>query len=147
MFRVARRMLGDHDAVPDILQEIFMDFYGKLNNGHKIYNPKCWLYKATCNKCVDNLRKRKHHQSIDSVYDLKAETGTAEKQEMKGIVNLAMCMLKPKEKSLVVLYSEGLTYKEIAESTGIGFSSVGKMLSRSLKKMENEFKKMGYELY
>ncbi len=146
MFRVARKMLGDHDAVPDILQEIFMDLYGKLNNGHEIHNPKSWLYKATCNKCVDNLRKRKRYQSIESVYDLKTETETAEKQDMKGIINLAMCMLKPKEKSLVVLYSEGLTYKEIAESTGIRFTSVGKMLSRTLKKMENEFKKMGYEL-
>ncbi len=47
---------------------------------------------------------------------------------------------------LAVLYSEGLSYKELAQATGINLSSVGKMLSRTLKKLGEELKDQGYEL-
>jgi DNA-directed RNA polymerase specialized sigma24 family protein len=39
---------------------------------------------------------------------------------------------------LLTLYSEDFSYKEIAEITGIKFSSVGKTLARALKKLQNE---------
>jgi len=51
------------------------------------------------------------------------------------------------ESVLAILYSEGCSYKEIAEITGIRLTSVGKTLSRTLMKLGNELKKMKYELY
>ena len=48
---------------------------------------------------------------------------------------------------LVVLYSEGLSYKEIAKASGVRFSSIGKMLSRILKKLETELKSHRYDLF
>jgi len=40
-----------------------------------------------------------------------------------------------------------LSYREISEAMGIRFSSVGKMLARTLKKMEDEAKKRAIRLY
>ncbi|MDO9340838.1 MAG: sigma-70 family RNA polymerase sigma factor [Bacteroidales bacterium] len=147
MFRVATRMVGDSDDVSDIVQEIFIDFFNKLNNGNIIHHPKSWLYRATINKCVDNLRNRKRFQNLESLGEYKSESGLLENQEMKDAINLAISKLKPQEKNLATFYSEGLSYKEIAEVTGIKFSSIGKMLSRTLKKMEKELKNQRYELY
>ena len=62
------------------------------------------------------------------------------------MVQAALSSLNPHERALMVLYSEGMSYKEIAESTGMRFSSVGKTLSRTLEKLENELKKQKYEL-
>jgi RNA polymerase sigma-70 factor (ECF subfamily) len=147
MFRVATNMVGDTDDVSDIVQEIFIDFFNKLNNGNIIHYPKSWLYQATINKCVDTLRNKKRFQNLDSIAEYKSDPGIIEDQEMKDAITFAISKLKPQEKILATVYSEGLSYKEIAEVTGIKFSSIGKMLSRTLKKMEKELKNQRYELY
>jgi RNA polymerase sigma-70 factor (ECF subfamily) len=147
MYRVATRLVGDCDDVSDIVQEIFIDFFNKTNNGNIIHHPKSWLYRATVNKCMDNLRNRKRFQNLESLGEYKNEYELAENQEMKDAITLAISKLNPREKILATVYSEGLSYKEIAEVTGIKISSIGKMLSRTLKKMEKELKNQRYELY
>jgi RNA polymerase sigma factor (sigma-70 family) len=147
MFRVATRMVGDKEDASDIIQEIFIDFFNKTNNGNTISYPKSWLYRATINKCIDNKRTKKRFQEIESISGFKCESEIAENQETKNAISLAISKLKPQEKILINVYSEGLSYKEIAEVTGINFSSIGKMLSRTLKKMEKELKKKRYDLY
>jgi RNA polymerase sigma-70 factor (ECF subfamily) len=147
MYRVASRMIGDSEDVSDIIQEIFIDFFNKTSNGNIIHHPKSWLFRATINKCIDNRRSRKRFQNLDSLREYKSEAGIEENQEMKDAISLTISKLSPQEKILATVYSEGLSYKEIAEVTGIKFSSIGKMLSRTLKKMEKELKNQRYDLY
>lgn len=147
MHRVALKILGDNDNASDIVQEIFLFLIGRLNNGPEILNLNGWLYKATINKCMDNLRTRKKFQSIDSAYDAIIDVELPDKEEAVKAVNAAINKLKSKEKILLVLYSEGLSYKEISETTGMKFTSVGKSLSRSLDKLEKELKNNHYEMY
>jgi len=147
MVRVARKMVGDRDVVYDIVQEIFIDLFDKLNNGYVVNHPKSWLCKATANRCVDSLRKQKRFENIESLGEYKAEQELTDNQELSHAVSLAILKLKPQERILVTLYSEGLSYKEIADATGTKFSSIGKMLSRALKKIETELKNKKHELY
>ena len=147
MFRFAKKMIGDYDDVSDIIQEVFIDLFNRRNNGIEIRHPKSWLYRATLNKCIDNLRKQKRFQPIESMVDCGIDQDSAEKQEIRSAISSAMEKLKPREKMLAVLYSEGLSYKEITETTGIKLTSVGKMIARTLEKIEREFKNQGYELY
>jgi len=147
MFRVATRMVENSEDVADIIQEIFIDFFNKTNNGNIIQHPKSWLYRATINKCIDNYRNRKRFKDLESISDYNIESGLVENREMKDAIIHAISKLKPREKILATVYSEGLSYKEIAEVTGIKFTSIGKMLSRTLKKMEKELKSQRYELY
>ena len=147
MFRVAKKMVGDSDDVSDIVQEVFICLLDKLKNGHVIHHPQSWLYRTTCNKCVDYFRQQKRLQNIESLKDYHTEDGFEGEQEIRAVINNAISKLKPQEKILAVLYSEGLSYKEIANATGIKFSSVGKTISRTLKKLERELKNQKYELY
>jgi RNA polymerase sigma-70 factor (ECF subfamily) len=140
-------MIADGDDVSDILQDVFIDLFGKLNNGNEIRYPKSWLIKATCNKCIDKLRKRRLLQGIESAGYCTVEPESLEKQELKEAVKTALIKLKPRDRMLAVLYSEGFSYKEIAEASGIRFSSVGKLLSRTLEKIAKDFKNKGYEMY
>jgi len=147
MHRVAKRMVNDSDVVSDIVQDVFIYLYEKLNNGTEILYPKSWLYRATSNKCVDFLKRQKRFQNSDILKNHTTDDKSNELKEMKAIVSDALSKLKPQEKALAVFYSEGLSYKEIAEATGIKFSSIGKKLSRTLKKLENELKDQRHELY
>jgi RNA polymerase sigma-70 factor (ECF subfamily) len=147
LYRVAKKMIGDGNAVSDIIQDVFIDLFYKLNNGSEIRNPKGWLYRATFNKCIDSLRKQKRFQPIGSAEDISAESDSTENHDLKMAMETTLARLKPRDRMLAVLYSEGLSYKEMAEATGIRFASIGRLLSRTLEKMEKDFKNQGYELY
>jgi len=147
MFRVARKMVYDVDVVSDIVQEVFIYFFDKVNRGDEVRYPKSWLYRATYNKCIDYWRDKKRFVAIDLLDSSEIEEQNFDNSEMKVVLNKAIDKLKPQEQFLVVLYSEGLSYKEIAEVTEMKFSSVGKTLSRILKKIEKKLIHQYDELY
>lgn len=147
MFSVGLKMTNDKDAVYDILQEVFAYYYQKTQNGHDVYQPKSWLMRATINKCIDYTKYRKRHLRIDSIGQIPSADEVNEKQDDKVIIKIALSQLKQREKTLALLYSEGMSYKEISEITGIKLVSVGKLISRTLKKLNGILKKMNYEMY
>jgi len=149
MFCIAQNMINDSDAACDIIQDIFIYYHKTSQNGNTVNNPKSWLMRATINKCIDYSKHQKKHLRIDSIKPISIiedATGEYTEKEIK-IIRQALSRLKPKEKTLAILYSEGMSYKEISEISGITFSSVGKMLSRTIKKLEEILKRMGYEMY
>jgi RNA polymerase sigma-70 factor, ECF subfamily len=147
LFRVALKMVGNKDSAGDIVQEVFINFYCKQNDGHSILYPSKWLYRVVTNKCIDFLKHAAKFQTIRTSELEQADDPADEKEQSIVKVNLALSTLKPRDRALMVLYSEGKTYREIAELTGIRFASVGKTLARTLGKLETELKKQKYELY
>jgi len=78
---------------------------------------------------------------------LTTEEETFENQQTEVILKQAIAELKPLEIKLIMLYSEGYSYKEIAQIAEINFSSVGKTLSRTLKKLKEILNRLNYEMY
>lgn len=146
MVRVASKMVCDGDVVSDIVQEVFVYLYGKLEEGAKILHLRSWLYRATFNKCVDHLRKQSRFVDVSALEDLASNETSAANEDVKTAIQMAMNKLTAKEKVLVVAYSEGMSYKELSQLTGIKFNSIGKTLSRTLKKLSEEMKKDEYGL-
>lgn len=147
MFCIALKMINDKDAVCDILQDVFVYYYQKSQNGNEINQPKSWLIKATINKCIDYSKFRKRYTEIENIEPILIKEDVTEKKQDKAIIKLALSKLKTREKTLALLYSEGMSYKEISEISSIKLSSVGKMLSRTIKKLDEILKKMDYEMY
>ena len=96
---------------------------------------------------MDFLKHSTKFQTIRPSDNERADDPDDMKEQRITMVHAALSVLNPHERALMVLYSEGMSYKEIAESSGMRFSSVGKTLSRTLEKLENELKKQKYELY
>lgn len=147
IFNLVQKMIPDNDDVADLVQEVFICLYQNLEKGAIVEYPRSWLYKVTVNRCVDFAKKRKEHVNIETAKMLYDEDEAFEMNVKQAAIRLAMSRLKKEESALAILYSEGLSYKEIAEITGIRFSSVGKKLSRTLTKLGNELKKLQDELY
>ncbi len=147
MFCVAYKMINDKDAAYDILQDVFIYYFQKSQNGHTIEHPKNWLIRATINKCIDYSGNRKRYTKLENIEPVQAKVNDIDENHDKVAIKLALSKLKPREKTLALLYSEGMSYKEISELTGIKFSCVGKMLSRTLKKLNEILKEMNYEMY
>lgn len=144
IYRFATKMVGDENDASDIVQDSFIQLYSKLEQGKSIDNRRSWLFRVVNNRCIDIFRRKKT-VALDSDTPITDDTHSTD--ERHALVRQAVATLKKQDRSLVTLYSENLSYKEIADITGIRLSSVGKLLSRALSKLETELKKKKYDLY
>jgi len=148
MFGVACKMVNDRDVANDIVQEVFVYYYEKMQNGFQAQHLLSWLVRAAINKSIDYLNKKKKHSSLITLSETTIdEDKSFETQQRKDLLHQALSKLKPLEVKIIVLYSEEYSYKEIAEITEINFSSVGKTLSRTLSKLKIILKQLNYEMY
>ena len=132
-------MLRDTDAARDVVHDVFMAYYFVLDDKKVIKDAKNWLIRCTINKGVDFLRKTKKTVSDGNIVKENNAIQSIDNQlDLISISNL-ISKLDAKDQSLVVLYSEGYSYKEIADITNMNFNSVGKTLSRILEKLRRDY--------
>jgi len=151
VFRLVSKFNVNRHEAEDIVQEVFVKLYLQLDSGGKVQYPKTWLYKVASNICINTVTRRKEIQTIEKLNDLdlgvcECIESKIESKEQEKIIHEALLKLKEHERMIVILYSENLSYKEIAEISGVRFSSVGKSLSRALEKLKPLLKNQYYEM-
>src|SRR5262249_30775469 len=109
-----------------------------------------WIYRMTINACIDEQRKMRRFFSIENFFGefrvKKTQDEKLERREVSDEVQKAIGELKPKFRLPILLkYSEGLSYEEIAKvldcSTGTIASRLNrghKMLAQKLGHLKNE---------
>ena len=132
LFRIAAKMLKTTEDAKDVVQDVFAAYYFAMSNEKVIRDTKNWLVRSTINKGIDYKRKMARIVTMESPLP---DTNETTHDEASNILN-AIDHLNEKEQALVVLYSEGYSYKEIAEITGRNCHSIGKTLSRILDKIK-----------
>lgn len=132
LFRIAAKMLQATEDAKDVVQDVFTAYYFARTNEKVIRDTKNWLVRCTINKGIDYKRKMARIVTMESPLP---DTDESPHDEASDILN-AIDHLSEKEQMLVVLYSEGYSYKEIAEITGRNYHSIGKTLSRILDKIK-----------
>lgn len=132
LFRIAVKMLKATEDAKDVVQDVFTAYYFAMNNEKVIRDTKNWLIRSTINKGIDYKRKMARTITMESPLP---DTIESPHDETSDILN-AIDHLNEKEQTLVVLYSEGYSYKEIAEITGRNYHSIGKTLSRIFDKIK-----------
>jgi RNA polymerase sigma factor (sigma-70 family) len=146
----ARRLLGDFGVAEDVVQDAFMKLHSQF---HQVRTPQPWLYRAVHNLAVDHQRRANRIVLVD---DRKPDDApafdTADSQPMPdeqiarwegiGLVRLVLETLDARSRELIRLrFEEDLSYKEIAERTGLTVGNVGYILHHALKAMALELEK------
>ena len=91
--------------------------------------PSTWIYRIAVNTCI--LWKKKSSKQANLIPSPLAESiienEAFQKEPSPKILKLrsAIQQLKKIDKSLILLLLEGLSYKEIAEISGITVTNVG----------------------
>jgi RNA polymerase sigma-70 factor (ECF subfamily) len=134
---------NDHDNAADITQDVFLHLYNQLKLKREIYNIKAWLYKVTSNLCMTFLNKNKRITKQD--YE-KPAAYEADNEKNIEVVE-ALKKMNKRDRILLTLYSEDISYKKMAEITGIKFTSIGKTLSRALKKLKHEMERQQQQMH
>ena len=146
----ARRLLGDFAQAEDIVQEAFMKLHIQFQ---KVLTPQPWLYRTVHNLAVDHQRRANRIVLIGDGKDEDAPVNdAADSQPMPdeqiarwegiGLVRLVLETLDARSRELIRLrFNEDLSYKEIAERTGLKVGHVGYLLHHALKAMAVELQK------
>ncbi len=135
VFRIAYRFTGNRDDALEITQDVFMKLIEHLGGFRQGSRFSTWLYRVSVNQTLDFLRRRARLAAAP----LSAPPGggaagaadparSAERAELRERLKAALGKLSEKHRTAVVLHGvEQLSYKEIAEITGV---STGTVMSR-----------------
>ncbi|MEM9478927.1 MAG: sigma-70 family RNA polymerase sigma factor [Verrucomicrobiota bacterium] len=148
LVRYAMSILHDLERARDVVQDTFLRLY---QQDEEEIRPKLrsWLFTVCRNRAFDVIKKEKRMIPVEesSFYDLGGPDPSprdamvirereGEKQEELERVYAEMKTLSQNQQDVLRLKFQGeLSYKEIAEVTGLSMGNVGFLLHAALKKL------------
>ncbi len=143
VYSIALRYSGDRAEAMDIAQETFLKLLGSIRDFRADASFESWLYRIVVNRCLDHKRRsRRWLPFLDGFFD--AVSAPAEsalnkmlRTEQEQGVQQVVGKLPPEQRIVVVLrYTEGLSYDQIAEIVGCSSGTVASRLNRAHKVLE-----------
>lgn len=129
--------LEPQDLFQDVIYQIWKS-YSKFEGKSSV---STWVYKIALNVCMNSKTKltRKNDKTIrlEAIRFVSNENTTVSEIEEKKYKALQSCILtlKPENRSIVILFLEGLAYKEISEVTGLTENHVAVKMKRIRKEL------------
>lgn len=147
VYSVALRYAGDTNTAADIAQETFLKLLSRIGQFRGDASFESWLYRAVVNACMDHhRRRRKLMPLVMEVFDRfrAPERGALDSmlgQERARQVQEAVAKLPVEQRMAIVLrYTEGLSYEEIAEALECSPGTVASRLNRAHKNLERRLR-------
>ena len=140
IFNYLLKILRNREDAEDILQEVFIAFYKKMET---VNETSClsYLYKTAYNKALNKINSNKKTKNLmvsyDNIENLK-ETEPEKPDDFKNkIIRNAYTKLKPKEAYILELqFYQKMNYKEIAKRLSTTVSATDSRLVRAKKKLK-----------
>jgi RNA polymerase sigma-70 factor, ECF subfamily len=137
LFRFARLMLRSPADAEDVVQTAFVRLLDHLARGGPRSNLKAWLFAVAANLCRDQLRTRKRWLAWLPEHDrLLVTPPDLESGDPLELFLTTLRSLAARDRVLLALRAQGLSYREIAEATGVRETSVGRLLARALARWQ-----------
>jgi RNA polymerase sigma factor (sigma-70 family) len=140
---LAVSILKDKHLAEDVLQEVFIKVYNKLETFKFNSQFSTWLYKIVVNTSYNELKKHKNTVSIEEnrreiEFDGKIEQGQSLQLEEQNIyINKAMEQIKPDEALVLRLfYLCEMNLKEIETITSFRPDKIRQDLHRGRKNLK-----------
>jgi RNA polymerase sigma-70 factor (ECF subfamily) len=142
VYSIALRFAGDEAAAMDIAQDTFLKLFSSIHQFRGDSAFETWVYRMVVNSCLDRQRKLQRLVPLaDEFLATLRASGDALaamlRAEMAGRIRAAVEKLSPELRIVVVLrYTEGLSYDEIADVLGCSAGTVASRLNRAHKALE-----------
>lgn len=147
VYSVALRYSGDQAVAMDIAQDTFVKLISRIHQFRGDSSFDSWLYRLVVNSCLDHRRRRSRLQPLmEQVLDVfrSPERNALDelmRDEFQNQVQEAVQKLAPDQRMAVVLrYTEGLSYEEIADAMGCSRGTVASRLNRAHKVLERRLR-------
>ncbi len=137
LYRFALRITGDNAEAEDVVQEVFIKVWHRLNDLPNIQNAEAWCMTLTKNLALDKLRsKHRRTEEIGEILQLSDSESTpyekAEEKDMVAKIKNWMTLLPEKQCLVMHLRDiEEMSYEEISTALEMPMPQVKVNLHRA----------------
>jgi RNA polymerase sigma-70 factor, ECF subfamily len=139
----ALKYVGDPDDAKGVVHDVFVNLWDKFENLPTDSNLKSYLYTAVKNRCLNTIRDKRKHVTIDAVPEgALAESNSAmETAELEAEIEIGIASLPDKCRMVFVLNrKQGLKYAQIAEQLGISVKTVEAQMTKAMSILRTHLK-------
>ena len=160
VFATARKYARRESEVEDIVQEIFIKAFKKLNTYRQEAPFEHWIMTISVRTCYDYLRSHQRNKTSNfsdvtqdefDLLDVFGENEHPDREKQEAVTKLIhdlMEQLSPAARMVITLLDiEGRSVKEIAKLTGWSLSLIKVRAFRARKEMRKLLEKMNQEQY
>jgi RNA polymerase sigma-70 factor, ECF subfamily len=149
VYSVALRYCGDAAVAQDIAQDTFLKLFSAVSSFRGDSSFDAWLYRMVVNSCFD--QKRRTRRLTPLVDEVLAALRTPDasvldevlRAEMSTHVRDVVESLAPDQRMVIVLrYTQGLSYDEIAAILGCASGTIASRLNRAHKVLQRRLARL-----
>jgi RNA polymerase sigma-70 factor (ECF subfamily) len=144
LYRFSLTLLRHPQDAEDVVQETFLKLLAHLQQRGSDPNLRGWLFTVAAHACRDRQRFRIRWRPWAPAYDSAVQpVDAAAEAEEQRIAAASLQALGERDRLLLALRAQGLSYREIAAASGIQAGSVGTLLARALQRWERAYREQG----
>ena len=142
LYRFSRSTLDSRADAQDVVQETFLKLLEHLRRGGDRTNLRAWLFTVAANACRDRARRRLRWLPWRAELDTRTAAENDDPRDLAR-ARTAFRRLSPRDRLLLSLRAQGLSYRDIGVAAGIRASSVGRLLARAVDRAKRELDRAG----
>lgn len=125
----------------DLRQDALINIWRGMNRYRGDSSHRTWVYRVTVNSCLSTIRKQNRHQheKLDSLYGL-IDSDESDRESIE-LIHRIINSLGVKEKAIIMMWLDELTYDEIASAMGMNRNTVATHIHRIKGKITEKFNK------
>jgi len=148
VYRFASVLVRHHQDAEDVVQEAFLKLLRHLQGGGDTTNLRGWLFTVAANAARDRQRLRGRWIPWLPAHDARVPPASLPDEDGRlKIAREALGRLPQRDRLLLALRAQGLSYRDIASAAGVRCVSVGRLLARAVERWEAAVRKDGDEPY
>jgi RNA polymerase sigma-70 factor (ECF subfamily) len=135
VYRFAAVLLRHHQDAEDVVQEAFLKLLHHLRADRDTANLRGWLFTVAAHAARDRQRRRRRWLPWTPLHDPPVEPVPLPDEDGRlQAAREALRRLSDRDRLLLALRAEGLSYRDIAAASGVRVTSVGKLLARAIER-------------
>ena len=146
LYKLAYRLTGQRDYAEDLVQDLLLKVYPRLDEMQGIEKLAAWLSRVLYHLFIDQYRRQQRSpihlmSDEDVIYDTHASnmagpSEVANAELTQELINKALEQLSEDRRILIMLHDvEDYSLQEINEMTGIPIGTIKSRLSRARNKL------------
>ena len=146
LYKLAYRLTGQRDNAEDLVQDLLLKIYPRLEEIQGIDKLAAWLSRVLYRLFIDQYRQQQRSpinlmSDEDVIYDTHASNmagpaDVANAELTQELINSALEQLNEDRRILIMLHDvEGYNLQEINDMTGIPVGTIKSRLSRARNKL------------
>ena len=140
IYRICRIYAVSPIEPQDLFQEVVYQIWRSLGNFKGKSSINTWIYRIALNVCMRSKlkleKKREKTIHFDAIQLKESDNSLNEDDDEKyKLLKACISTLNESDTSIIVLYLEELSYKQIAEITGLTENHIAVKMKRIRKKL------------